>query len=155
MLKYNETVIEHEGSELVACDGAQAWDLFYEVMKASKPYLESVGAAFDLTPQQLYALKQLDNERPLPMSALASSLGCDASNVTSLVDRLESRGIVERRSADYDRRVKALVMTQAGVELRDRVTARMQQQPPPWIAKLSDADQEALCAIFMRALESQ
>ena len=154
MLKYNRNVVE-QNSSVAPCDGVQAWDLFYEVMKASKPYLESVGAAFDLTPQQLYALKALDNERPLPMSALASSLGCDASNVTSLVDRLESLGLVERRSADYDRRVKALVMTQAGVDLRDRVAERMLRQPPPWIAKLSGGDQETLCAIFMRALQSQ
>ena len=154
MLKYNRTVVERKELGVVACDPSQAWDLFYDVMKASKPYLESVGAAFDLTPQQLYALKQLDNERPLPMSALASSLGCDASNVTSLVDRLESRGLVERRSADYDRRVKALVMTNVGVELRDRVTARMKQQPPPWIANLSKSDQETLCTILTRALES-
>ena len=141
-------------SEIGSCAASQAWDLFYDMMKASKPYLESVGAAFDLSPQQLYALRQLDNERPLPMSALATSLGCDASNVTSIVDRLESRGLVERRSADYDRRVKALVMTQAGVDLRDRVTARMEQQPPSWIANLSRQDQNELCAIFKRALES-
>jgi len=147
-------VVSPNKSSLAACAGHQAWDLFYEVMKASKPYLESVGASFDLSPQQLYALKQLDNERPLPMSALASTLGCDASNVTSIVDKLESRGLVERRSADYDRRVKALVMTQSGVELRDRVTERMQLQPPPWIANLSNEDQSALCAIFMRALDS-
>ncbi len=125
----------------------------YDVFKASKPYLDVVSGEFDLTPQQLFALRLLSNERPLAMSELATSLGCDASNVTSIVDRLESRGLVERRSADRDRRVKALMMTAAGVELRDRFHARM-QQPPPAIANLAAADQETLRDILRRALDS-
>ena len=126
----------------------------YEVFRASKPFLEAVAATFELTPQQMFALRQLSNERPLPMSALATSLGCDASNVTSIVDKLETRGFVERRSADHDRRVKALVMTVSGVALQKRIEERMQQQPPPAIANLSPADQHALCQILGRALDS-
>ena len=45
---------------------------------------------------QAHALRMLDPEEPLPMSALAERLFCDASNVTGIVDRLESRGLVER-----------------------------------------------------------
>lgn len=37
--------------------------------------------------------------RPLPMRALAELLGCDASNVTGIVDRLEARGLVRREAA--------------------------------------------------------
>ena len=39
-------------------------------------------------------------ERPLPMGRLACALGCDASNVTGIVDRLEQRGLIERRPSD-------------------------------------------------------
>lgn len=125
----------------------------YELFKSTKPYLEAVAADFELTPQQLFALKNLSTERPMTMSELAQTLGCDASNVTSIVDRLEARGLVERRSSDHDRRVKALVMTVAGVALRERIHERM-QQPPPALNNLSRADQDALCAILTRALDS-
>ena len=133
--------------------GAEAWDLMYDVFKASKPYLETIATAFDITPQQMWALRQLSNERPMAMSELATQLGCDASNVTSIVDKLESRGYVERRSGDRDRRVKALIMTSAGMDLRERIHDRM-QQPPPAIDNLDEADQEALCRILRRALDS-
>jgi DNA-binding MarR family transcriptional regulator len=126
----------------------------YEVFKASKPFMEVMAAGFEMTPQQIYALRSLSNERPLAMSELATSLGCDASNVTAIVDKLESRGLVERRAADRDRRVKALVMTDAGVRLRERIEERMQQQPPPAIDNLSEADQRALATILERALAS-
>ena len=126
----------------------------YEVFRASKPFLEALADTFELTPQQMFALRQLSNERPLPMSALATMLGCDASNVTSIVDKLESRGLVDRRSADHDRRVKALVMTVPGVALQKRIEERMQQQPPPAIANLSAEDQKTLCEVLGRALDS-
>ncbi len=125
----------------------------YELFKASKPHLEKVASRFDMTPQQLLAFRQLSNARPLAMSELAGMLGCDASNVTSLVDKFESRGFVERRSTGRDRRVKALVLTATGSELRDRIEIDM-QTPPPAIAALQTADQEALCVLLRRALAS-
>ncbi len=50
---------------------------------------------------------------------------CDASNVTGIVDRLEKRGLVERRVDPYDRRVKLLVVTPAGRALRRRFEERL------------------------------
>ncbi|GAC1306148.1 MAG: MarR family transcriptional regulator [Vulcanimicrobiaceae bacterium] len=135
------------------CTGGRAWELMYEVFKASKPFMESVAGTFELTPQQMFSLRVLSNERPMAMSELAGSLGCDASNVTAIVDRLEARGLVERRSADRDRRVKALIMTAAGVELAARIHERM-QVPPPAIANLGAGDLTALCDILTRALAS-
>jgi DNA-binding MarR family transcriptional regulator len=152
-LRYDGAVAEPTTAAEPASAGAHAWRLMYEIFKASKPFMEVLAAEFDLTPQQIWALRQLANERPLAMSELATSLGCDASNVTAIVDKLESRGLVERRSADRDRRVKSLVMTDAGVALRERIEVRM-QQPPPAIANLNAADQRALCVLLERALSS-
>lgn len=152
VLKYNgRVVIESTDSKPAPTAGARAWELMYEVFKASKSYMDEVASAFELTPQQLFGLKNLSVDRPMTMSELAMQLGCDASNVTSIVDRLESRGLVERRSADHDRRVKALVMTAAGLDVRERIHNRM-QQPPPALDNLCLADQEALCALLTRAL---
>ena len=72
--------------------------------------------------------------------------------MTGIVDRLERRGLVERRSAEGDRRVKALTLTPAGVELRGEVMALM-SEPPDAIASLSVADQRALRDILARAVE--
>ncbi len=131
--------------------GGLAWELMYEVFKASKPFMETVAGRFDLTPQQLFAVRSLDADKPLTMSAFATALGCDASNVTSIVDKLESRGFVERQSSALDRRVKVVAVTPAGSDLRQRIAEKM-QNPPPAIANLPLADQETLVAILQRAL---
>jgi DNA-binding MarR family transcriptional regulator len=124
----------------------------FEILRASKPFMETVANEFDLTPQQLYALRSL-GDRPVTMSEFATLLGCDASNVTAIADRLESRGLCERRSALHDRRVKALLLTPAGHDLYERVAERM-QQPPPAIDNLSIADQTELGDLLERALNS-
>lgn len=77
-------------------------------------------AQFDLSFAQAMALRQLDD--PLPMGELAQRLCCDASNVTGIIDRLEERGLVERRVSPGDRRVKHLVLTDSGRALRRRHT---------------------------------
>ncbi len=149
---YDLSVVTRE-TKPIRTLGGQAWELMYEVFKASKPYLEVVASSFDLTPQQMFALRQLSQEAPVTMSALATMLGCDASNVTSIVDKLETRGFLERRSVGHDRRVKSLVMTEAGIALKERLEERM-QTPPPAIANLCEEDQRALCGVFARALAS-
>ena len=59
------------------------------------------------------------------MSRLADALSCDASNVTGLVDRMESRGLVRRRSSTEDRRVKVLQLTATGARLRTQLLRQM------------------------------
>ncbi|MFD2763423.1 MarR family winged helix-turn-helix transcriptional regulator [Micromonospora eburnea] len=78
-------------------------------------------AGLGLTPAAARALHALDPDRPLPARDLAEQLGCDRSNVTALVDRLEQAGLVERRVDPADRRQKTLVVTGAGRRVRDQV----------------------------------
>ena len=78
----------------------------------------------------------------------------DASNITGIIDRLEARGLVERRAGERDRRVKVLIVTDRGLELRRRLLVRMAEPPEP-IARLSPDDQRALTAILRRALTAR
>jgi MarR family transcriptional regulator, organic hydroperoxide resistance regulator len=123
----------------------------FELFVQQKPRHISMAAEFDLSPMQAFALRLLEPGRPLPMSELAEALHCDASNVTGIVDRLEARGLIARRGADHDRRVKMLVVTDEGTELRERLLERI-AEPPPAIAALSATDQRSLRDILRRAL---
>lgn len=130
----------------------EAQELFFELGMVQRQRVGAALTTLGLTFAQAHALRLLDRERPMPMSALAGRLFCDASNVTGIADRLESRRLIERRAGEDDRRVKGLVLTGAGEKLRDRVVALM-SEPPAAIAALSDADQRALRDILRRARE--
>ena len=129
----------------------EAWELLFELSLANRARLIASLEEVDLTFPQAHALRLLDPDRPLSMSEIAERLVCDASNVTGIADRLEARGLVERR-AGHDRRVKALALTPKGVEVRRHVIESM-RRPPEAIAALSQDDQRALRDILRRAVE--
>jgi DNA-binding MarR family transcriptional regulator len=129
----------------------EAWALMGRLFVQLRPRMVRVAAECGLTPSQLFALKTLDPEQPVPMRSLAAALRCDSSNVTGLVDGLEAQGLVERREAEHDRRLRMLVVTARGAEVRDRLHAVMQEVPLE-LAALSAADQRALRDILRRAL---
>ena len=132
--------------------GAEAWSLMHWMMVTNKQRLFGLAQEFELAPQQMIALRILGGG-PRKMSDLADALFCDSSNVTGIVDRLEERGLVRRKSDKKDRRVKLLILTAEGERVRTEITKRMAQPPPP-ISSLSEKDQRALRDILRRAVES-
>ncbi len=129
----------------------EAWQLLFEFLLAARPHVPAAAAACELTEAQCHVLRLLEPSVAMPMREVAERLACDASNVTGIVDRLEKRGLVERRSSHQDRRIKELVLTAAGAALRTRLVERLGQPPEP-IARLSRDEQQALCAILKKAL---
>jgi DNA-binding MarR family transcriptional regulator len=75
-------------------------------------------AAIGLSTVQVKALLMMRPGEAVPMRSLASRLDYDASNLSTLVDRLERRGAVARQADPTDRRVKALILTDEGERLR-------------------------------------
>ena len=130
----------------------EAWGLVWRIFSADKPRRMVTLNELGLAPMQAMALTSLQPGEPMPMSALAERLFCDASNVTGIADRLETRGLVRRESLAGDRRVKALTITPSGIKLRRQVMNLM-SEPPDAIAALSDVDQRALRDILARAVE--
>ena len=130
------------------------WQLLVRFSFAQRATLPPLAADLRLSPAQCHVLHLIEPDRPLPMGQLAETLACDASNVTGLVDRLESRGLVRRLPSTADRRVKVLVLTRTGSRLRalllDRMTA-----PPAALERLSPREQRALERILTRLLESE
>src|SRR5690348_9705670 len=81
---------------------------------------EAAAAKHALTGAQARVLSLL-SPGPTPMRRLAQQLKCEPSNVTGIVDRLESRGLVERRLDPADRRVKLAAATEEGLDTAQRL----------------------------------
>ena len=132
----------------------QAWALLLQVgFELVSAHFASAVADVDLAPAQARALHELDLEQPISMRELADRLKADPSNVTGLVDRLEARGLVERRPHPSDRRIKGLALTAAGAKLRARLLARL-YSAPACVAALPARDQRVLRDILRRVISS-
>jgi DNA-binding MarR family transcriptional regulator len=124
---------------------AEVWKLMADFSSASfrrsaqSQLMEEIG----LTPAHFRALSILDPDEPRPMRAMASTLCCDASMATWLVDRLEERGLVERRTPPNDRRVKTVVLTPLGIRTRERLRESF-YDPPDALVDLDVSSLESL-----------
>ncbi|PYO06429.1 MAG: MarR family transcriptional regulator [Gemmatimonadetes bacterium] len=113
---------------------AEAWKRVFTFFMQTRSQRDSVLARLALTPNDVRALTELDVTTGRTMRSLAEEWGCDASNATWIVDRLEKRGLVERRSKPGDRRVKLVVLTPAGAKTRKQLLDGMFEPPPELLA---------------------
>jgi DNA-binding MarR family transcriptional regulator len=88
------------------------------------------------------------------MTSLSQSFHCDASTMTWLVDRLEERGLVERRLTPSDRRVKAVALTPQGAETKTELMERM-YEPPEELLTLDRASLDVLKTALTKVRSSQ
>jgi DNA-binding MarR family transcriptional regulator len=112
---------------------------------------EDAAAEHSLTGAQARLLSLLSLE-PLPMRKLAQKLKCEPSNVTGIVDRLESRGLVERRPDPVDRRVKLAAATDEGRRVAKdlRESLRFAREP---LAGLAEEERMVLRGLLQRMLK--
>ncbi|MFJ2391664.1 MULTISPECIES: MarR family winged helix-turn-helix transcriptional regulator [unclassified Streptomyces] len=125
-------------------------DLIGSVVARYHEDYEDAAAEHALTGAQARLLGLLSLE-PLPMRRLAQKLKCEPSNVTGIVDRLEARGLVERRPDPSDRRVKLAAATEEGRRVAHslRDSLRFAREP---LAGLSREERVSLRDLLQRML---
>ena len=130
------------------------WALLVQFALSLRGWWADLCAGLDLTPSQGLALYLLDPAAPVPMSGLADSLKCDASNVTGVVDKLEARGLIIRQGAEHDRRVRMLVVTEKGREMQGKV-AELLHRIPASVAAIPAEARVAMATVLRSVLTEQ
>src|SRR5687768_12402477 len=110
-------------------------------------------ARHDLTAQQYNALRLLKAEHPaaLPTLVLARRLVSHAPDITRLVDRLEGRGLVERKRLPGNRRVVQVGITSAGLSLLKTLDEPVRQCHLQQLGHLSAAKLQSLVELLRLA----
>jgi DNA-binding MarR family transcriptional regulator len=121
----------------------EAWRSFVEFAWTRKTHGLEQLKELGLTPGHLKVLILLREDTAPTMGALADDMAVHASMTTWLIDGLEERGFVERRSVRTDRRVKTIVLTPEGAKLKEKLLEAV-YEPPPEILALDRERLEAL-----------
>jgi DNA-binding MarR family transcriptional regulator len=117
---------------------------------------ESVADA-GLTPQEFAVLayvNRLVGEPDIDQSSLAERLGVDRNNTSLLVERLESKGLLERRVNGEDRRARLVRLTPRGEKLHNRLYPKAFAGQQRILASLKPAEREMLLDLLVRVIES-
>jgi DNA-binding MarR family transcriptional regulator len=117
---------------------------------------EAVAEA-DLTPLEFAVMAYVnstDGEPGLDQSALAARLGVDRNSTSLLVGTLESKGLVERRVSDTDRRVRLVRLTPRGERLFTKLHPRAIERQEQVLDVLDRAERDVLLELLVRVIEA-
>jgi DNA-binding MarR family transcriptional regulator len=141
----------------------------------SKPKARSGGAAFllaqvgahaaakfgerlaelKLIPAHAGIVRVLAATPGITQQALASALQTQPSRLVALVDELESKGLLERRPHDSDRRSYSLHLTDAGHSTLQAIGRIARDHQQTLLAGLSEEQQRQLTALLQRVADQQ
>ena len=125
-----------------------AWATLARLFMTKRNTFLEMSRRLGLTPPQTHALVTLA-DGPVRMGSMAETMLCDASYITSIVDRLEELKLAERRPSPVDRRVKEVALTPAGRQAVHELQAAM-FEPPAALRALPERDQRDLARIARR-----
>lgn len=121
----------------------EAWASILDFITATVAQRTQVLADLGLSVSDTRGLNSLQTDAGRTMSSLAREWTCDASTATWMVDRLERKGLAERRRHPTDRRAILVFLTDAGAARREELHRRV-HVPPPELLEMTEEELRAL-----------
>lgn len=110
--------------------------------------------AHGLTPVQFAALSKVGRTPGVDQRTLAGSIGLDTSTVAGVIDRLESRGLMQRNASPEDRRVRLLSLTTDGRKLLQAVEPDMLKAQQRILKPLPAAERDQFMRMLRQLVEA-
>jgi MarR family transcriptional regulator, 2-MHQ and catechol-resistance regulon repressor len=108
---------------LTGGSGVHVFLVLWKAARAVETYAENSVAQLEMCGSDFAVLEALLHKGPLPVNEIGKKVLLTSGSITSAVDRLEEKGLVERRAHDTDRRAKMVHLTKQGKKLITAVYA--------------------------------
>jgi DNA-binding MarR family transcriptional regulator len=109
--------------------------------------------AFDLTPVQYAALIAIHTHPGIDATRLSAVIAFDRSTLGNVIERLESKKLIERKPSPEDKRVKLLHLTRAGAALLRDIMPAVEGAQVRMLQPLKPADRKTLMALMAQLVD--
>jgi MarR family 2-MHQ and catechol resistance regulon transcriptional repressor len=116
-----EVTVAEEGPK--GASGVHIWLVLWKASRSVGAYAEGSISGLEICGSDFAVLEALLNKGPLPVNEIGRRVLLTSGSMTSAVDRLEAKGLVERRQSEDDRRSKIVHLTREGRSLISRAYA--------------------------------
>ena len=124
--------------------------LMADVSRLIRQRFDERARALDLTRAQWRVLAQLRRREGINQRALADILEIENITLTRHIDRLEAKGLVERRPDPYDRRARTLHLQPRTAALLKKLRTLSEETRLEALQGFSDAQSEQLIDMLLR-----
>jgi DNA-binding MarR family transcriptional regulator len=108
---------------------------------------------FELTPVQYAALVAIRTHPGIDATRLSAVIAFDRSTLGNVIERLETKGLIERRPAAQDKRVKLLYLTKPGASLLRDIMPAVDRAQARMLQPLKPADRKSLMALLSQLVD--
>src|SRR6266850_1475249 len=108
---------------LTGGSGVHVFLVLWKAASAVEAYAENSVSALEMCGSDFAVLEALLHKGPLPVNEIGKKVLLTSGSITVAVDRLETKGLVERRAHGTDRRARIVHLTKAGRKVIKRVYA--------------------------------
>ncbi|HEY8228609.1 MAG TPA: MarR family transcriptional regulator [Pyrinomonadaceae bacterium] len=122
-LKVTGKLARADAESLSGGSGVHVWLVLWKAARAVEAYAEESIAQLEMCGSDFAVVEALLHKGPLPINELGKKILLTSGSITVAVDRLEDKGLVERRAHGTDRRAKLVHLTKQGKKVITRVYA--------------------------------
>jgi MarR family 2-MHQ and catechol resistance regulon transcriptional repressor len=108
---------------LTGGSGVHVFLVLWKAARAVEAYAENSISQLEMCGSDFAILEALLHKGPLPINEIGKKILLTSGSITTAVDRLEDKGLVERRAHGTDRRAKVVHLTKDGKKLITRIYA--------------------------------
>lgn len=101
--------------------GVHVFLVLWKAARAVEAYAEKSITDLEMCGSDFAVLEALLHKGPLPVNEIGKKILLTSGSITVAVDRLEKRGLVERRAHGTDRRARIVHLTMPGRKLITRI----------------------------------
>lgn len=109
-------------------------------------------AGFDMTSVQFAALDAIAEQPGIDQASLAATISFDRATIGGVIDRLESKGLVQRAVSESDRRARLLTLTKDGEKLLAASRPVVEGLQAEILGALTKAERAAFVKLANKAL---
>jgi MarR family transcriptional regulator, lower aerobic nicotinate degradation pathway regulator len=109
--------------------------------------------AFDLTPVQYAALVAIQSHPGIDATRLSAVIAFDRSTLGSVIERIEAKGLIERKPSPDDKRIKLLYLTRSGAALLREIVPAVDRAQARMLEPLKPADRKTLMAMLTQLVD--
>ena len=136
---------------LTGGSGVHVFLVLWKAARAVEAYAEHSISEMEMCGSDFAVLEALLHKGPLPINEIGKKVLLTSGSITVAVDRLESKGLVERRASGTDRRAKIVHLTKDGRKLIARLYAEHAEDMEQLAsASLSKAERETLIQLLKK-----
>lgn len=153
--RHSDELTPQGGLDEGGIHGLLGYQLAQAAILTTRAFNQVVGGPLDMRPVEFTILQLVHENSPVTATKVAKALAVTTPGVTVWLDRLEERGLLERKRDETDRRTQNLCATPKGEKLVKSALAQLLEADQAMLQDLSEGERRMLLELLHKFAQTR